>query len=62
MHKDNKIFCLCETDLAHFSICATRFNQDEVYARTSLCDTKENLFTADRYEAIVFGVFSKCNI
>ena len=47
MHRDNKLFRLCETDRANLFISATRFNLDDVYTRTSFYDTKEQLFAAD---------------
>ena len=47
MHKNNKLFRLCETDRANLFISATRFNLDDVYTRTSFYDTKEQVFAAD---------------
>ena len=47
MHKDNKLFRLCETDRANLFISATKFNLDDVYTRISFYKTKEKLFAAD---------------
>ena len=47
MHKDDKLFPLCETDCANLFISATKFNLDDVYIRTSFYDTKEKLFATD---------------
>ena len=43
MHKDNKLFCLCETDRANLFISTTTLNLDDVYTRTPYCDAKEKL-------------------
>ena len=47
MHKDNKLFRLCETDRENLFISANRFNLDDVYTRISFYETKEKLFAAD---------------
>ena len=60
--KNNKLYCLCENDLADLFLSATRCNLNEVFTRTSLYDTKEKLFAADilshkkMYEQILTAV------